>query len=636
MPALLDALSLRLHAVRWRVLMTCALLLATGCGWLTHWLTFDAMLRELRGNAHHRLDLYANSLEREIDKYAHLPYVASLDRTVTELLAAADDARLRQQTNVYLEQLNERAGTLAIYILSPTGKVIASSNWNLPDSFVDRNLSYRPYFQNARTDRVERFYGIGTTNNQPGYYLSVALERNGQRSGIAVVKVSLEQLEKSWLSAESPAILYDEHGVVVLASVPDWRYATLKPLDATTRRLIDQTQQYNRHELPPLGLQIQRELDKNTHIVVLPPRPVQGINVFPTAGLFLAQTRVMAGTPWRLTVFSDLRKARDLAWTRAALAAAGTAFALVFLFMLAERQRVIRERLAAQAALQEAYAGLERKVAERTQELKTTNEQLGREVVERTDAERTLRAAQEELVQAGKLAVIGQLSAGIAHELNQPLAALSTLSSNAVRFLERGDQDTARFNLQRIEDLVRRMGVLTGQLRSFSRKSSGELAAVPVVQAVDNAVTLLEQRLARNGVVIERLAPAEVIEAHCDAVRLEQVLVNLIRNAMDATTGQSAPPRVVVSWVRENDQVCLKVQDNGSGLSEEARGRLFEPFFTTKKSGGGLGLGLAISADIVRGFGGTLTADNTPEGGAVFTLRLAVASNNAGRKSYDG
>ena len=230
---------------------------------------------------------------------------------------------------------------------------------------------------------------------------------------------------------------------------------------------------------------------------------------------------------------------------------------------------------------------------------------------------------QEELIRTENLAVIGQLSAGISHELNQPLAALGTLSENAVRFLERGDIETTRFNLDRITHLVARMGILTERLRSFARRSAGDLEDVEIGRSVDNALAILGHRLSREATRVEIAPPPEAVVAQANAVRVEQILVNLIGNAIDATAGADAP-QVTVSWEEREGQAVVRVADNGVGLGPEMEAKIFEPFFTTKKNGGGLGLGLAISADIAKGFGGALSAANRDGGGAVFTLELPL------------
>ncbi|HYD95870.1 MAG TPA: ATP-binding protein [Noviherbaspirillum sp.] len=572
----------------------------------------------------HRLELYANSLEREIGKYAFLPGTLSLEPAVLDLLAGTGGDGATARVNNYLEKLNERAGTLAIYVMDIRGRVLATSNWRRPDSFLGEDLSFRPYFRDALASGNGRFFGIGTTRSEPGYYLASVLTGDEGTLGVAVTKVSLEQLEKSWATVEAPVLVADENGVVILSSVASWKFTTLRPLDQSTHAAFDFTQQYNRRALQPLGIGPMAEIDQGVRLVRIAAGAPETVAVYPVAGRFLEQSRSLPGTAWTLTVLSHLEQVDDFAQSRAALAAIGAACLCLLGITLNERRRHLRDRLAAREALQRAYDELERKVVERTADLSAANRQLQDEIGERIRAERTLHAAQDELVQAGKLAVIGQLSTGIAHELNQPLAALRTLSANADRFLERGDVDTTRTNLARIASLVDRMGSITGQLRNFARKSSGPSAPVALCHALDNALALLEARIRRAGAVVERSCPADEPVALCDANRLEQVLINLIGNALDAMAGQSRP-QLELAWERDGDVVRLHVRDHGPGLSEEAQSRLFEPFYTTKPAGEGLGLGLAISAGIVRDFGGSLHGANHPGGGAVFTLELPLA-----------
>ena len=604
-----------------------ALAVAAVVAFVAYRVVFELSLSATRASAGHRLDLYAASFEREVSKFASYPYVMALDGTVLALLDSPTDSMLRYRADSYLEALNDRIGTLDVYLLDKTGRVIASSNWNKWDSFVGRDLSYRPYYQNAGVGRVTRFYGIGTTNLQPGYFLATAIARGNDTLGIGVVKVSLEQLERSWASAESPAILSDEHGVVVLSSVPAWKYGTLVALNEKARQEIAEAQQYNDRSLAPIGLSTLRDLDDRNRIVRLPGTAGSGSS-FPTAGLFLAESRAMPETPWTLTVFTDLSEMDDLARLWAALAGLGSLLCLGFLAVYRQRRRHLREILAARAALQQAHDHLESEVADRTAALSATNERLRREVGERERAERTLRDAQSGLVQASKLASLGQLSAGIAHELNQPLAALVTLSGNAVRFLERGDLETVRGNLERVRPLVERMGHLTGELKTFARKSSGEPQRIGLRKVIDDVLFLLNHRLTRGRVAVTIDTEGGDIELWCDPNRFEQVLLNLIGNAVDAMEGKD-DQRIVISARHEGQFVRIDIRDNGPGLPPERLDHMFEPFFTTKAPGVGLGLGLTISAGIIRDFGGELIASNAEGEGAVFSMTIPAGAGEA-------
>lgn len=604
-----------------------ALSIAAAIAFLAYRVAFELQLSDIRASAGHRLDLYAASFEREVGKYASYPYVMGLDGTILALLDSPADSALRYRADSYLEALNDRIGTLDVFLLDKTGRVIASSNWNKLDSFVGRDLSYRPYYQNAGVGRVTRFYGIGTTNLQPGYFLATAIARGSETVGIGVAKVSLDQLERSWASAESPAILSDEHGVVVLSSVSQWKYGTLVELDEKARREIAEAQQYNNRPLTPIGLSTQRELDERTRIVRL-PGTTGSDGSFSTKGLFLSESRAMPDTPWTLTVFTDLSEMDDLARLWAALAGLGSLLCLGLLAVYRQRRRHLGEILAARTALQQAHDHLESEVAERTSALSSTNERLRSEVAERERAERTLRDAQSGLIQAGKLASLGQLSAGLAHELNQPLAALVTLSGNAVKFLERGELDIVRSNLERVRPLVERMGHLTGELKIFARKSSGEPQQVSLRKVVDDVLFLLNHRLIRGPVTVTVDLEEKDIELWCDPNRFEQVLLNLIGNAIDAME-EGDDQRIVISGKREGTFARIAIQDNGPGLPLERLDHMFEPFFTTKAPGVGLGLGLTISAGIIRDFGGELVASNAKEGGAVFSMTIPTGTGEA-------
>lgn len=592
-------------------------------GFLAYMLAQRMGQAQIQATGLHRLELYTASLQREISKYAFLPGTLELEKDVQALLSTPARAQGADGVSAYLEQLNERAGTLAIYVINLQGHVVATSNWRRPDSFLGEDLRFRPYFRDALTTGGGRFFGIGTTRGEPGYYLASALLDGSRTVGVAVTKVSLDQLEQSWSTVEAPVIVTDENGVVILGSVPDWKFTALRPLDESTRKAFDQTLQYNRRALTPLGMKVLRDLDQGARLVRVAREGTEMASVYPVTGRFLTQSRALPGTPWTLTVFSHLAQTDEAAQNYALTAAIGAAFVALWVFMLNQRRRHLRDRLAAREALQAAHDELERKVQQRTADLSNTNERLQSEVQERIRAEATLRAAQDELVQAGKLAVIGQMSTGVAHELNQPLTALRTLSGNSLRFLERGDLPTVRVNLERIAQLADRMGLITGELRAFARKSSGRPQAVPVRAALANALAVLGPRTKQAGARVQvDVAEPEPV-AWCDGNRFEQVLVNLVNNALDAMAGMQAPC-VEIRCEQREGQVHVQVRDQGAGLTDEAQAHLFEPFFTTKGRGEGLGLGLALSAGIVRESGGQLSGANHAEGGAVFHLTLPI------------
>ena len=594
------------------------------------WLAYQGLLRlglsEAQAVGNNRLDFYASSLQREADRFAFLPAVVVLQPDVQQLLQTPQDAALQLRVNQYLETLNSRAGTLSAYLLDRKGHVLAASNWQRPDSFVGEDLSFRPYTQQALTYGKGRYFGIGTTRGEPGYYLTTRWGE-GESQGIAVVKVGLEQLELFSASGAAPVLVSDENEVVILSNRADWRFATLKPLSEERRSALQTSLQYNGRTLEPLGW------------TWLPgPAGVQQVRLpgsdsassprareMPTGPLFLAQSRPLPGTPWNLTALTPLTRTLQLAQSRAWLAGAMTALALLMLQLTLQRRRH-------QRALAQAHQTLELKVRQRTADLQTANTSLQQEVAERIQAEKTLRAAQNELVQAGKMAAIGQLSTELAHGLNQPLAALRTLAGNSQRFLERGQADMAQRNLQRMADLADRMGTMTGQLRQFARKSEGEVNAVHAVTLIEGALAVLDVRIARSAAIIVSTLKPPGLQAWCDAHRVQQVLVNLLSNALDAMQG-NAQPKIEIEAQQQGEWVQITVRDHGPGLSEDSLQRLFEPFFTTKPEG--LGLGLSLSADILRGCGGSLQARNHEAGGAVFQVLLPIVDTRHSADAFE-
>lgn len=589
--------------------------LVTGAGWLGYRYTYDAALTRQAERGQVQMRLYAQALESELARYDYVPSLLSLDARIDALLRHPGSPERVSQANAYLAALNGRAGTRVIYLLDARGKVLATSNFQRPDSYLGEDLSFRPYFRTAIEGQLGRFYGVGTTRSESGYYLSAPLGDRDHPVGVAVVKIGLEPLENRWQGNDSQMLLADENGVVILASDPSWKLAALRPLSDDQRARLDRSLQYNRAPLPQLALTTVRPLANG------PSQGGDALVRLRQGPPMLAQHLALPGTDWDLTLLTNTSQARVAALNSAALAGVLAAFVLLLGAAWNVRRRIVGERLAARAALEAANSELERKVAERTADLSATNQQLQAEVGERIRTETYLRQAQDGLMQAGKLAAVGQMSAGIAHELNQPLAALRTLSGNTGKFIAQGDYDTAQGNLERIIGLVERMGRITGALKSFARNpAAGQGHSARLADAVDNALFLLETRVADVGPRIERDIDA-CLTVRCDPNRLEQVLVNLIGNALDALKGRR-DPRLSLHAYESGGMIHLTVRDNGPGLSETAFARLFEPFFTTKPAGEGLGLGLTLSAGILSENGGTLTAINHPDGGACFTVAL--------------
>ncbi|PMS15043.1 sensor histidine kinase [Trinickia dabaoshanensis] len=611
-----------------------AALVAAGA-WTAYRYAQRAETETIIERAARRLDVDESTLRGELTRYDYLPALLSLNPDIADLLRHPTDAALSARVNRYLADVTTDSQAAAIYVLDLRGTTLAASNWDQPISFVGQNFSYRPYFIDALHNGTGHFYGLGSTSRLPGYFYAARIGAGGRELGVVATKISLDSMEALWTRGDETVLVADANGVVFLSSFPGWKYRTLHPLSAAARARIDAKRQYGGPgALADIGLVPRRRLAANAEIdTVSPPNPLLANTPNPHAMDFVVVSRTVAGTDWRIMSLTDIAPARKNARYAALVTALGLSLATIGTLYVLQRRKVIAQRLAMRETLERMNDELERKVTRRTGALARANKSLRNEIAQHKRTEATLKATLEELVQAGKMALIGQMSAGITHELNQPLAALRTLSDNALLFLQRGRQDEAENNLRVIAGLIERMGKITAQLRRFSRKGPAELEPVAVERTLVNALFLVEPRLRKEDVEVVRDA-GDGSSAHSDLVvladanRLEQVLVNLFTNALDAMLG--CPRRQLSIAVRadaaDDAYVEIVVADTGAGIPETVRERLFEPFFTTKPPGAGLGLGLAICAGIMRELGGTLKANAAAAAsGASFTLRLRRA-----------
>ncbi|MCT8947168.1 ATP-binding protein [Pseudomonas iridis] len=544
-------------------------------------------LEEDAARANQQLALYANSLHTLIDRYRALPAVLALDPQLRSALAGPVDAELQTALNLKLEKINGAAQSSTLELLDHTGLAVAASNWRLPSSYVGHNYGFRPYFSQTRTQGTGRFYAVGVTSGIPGYFLSSAvLGDNDQFLGAMVVKLEFPELEREWSQGNDTLLVSDARGIIFIANQPGWRYRSLRPLSASDQAEIKTTRQYDKQSLTPLTHLSLRRFDDNSDL-----RRVEGPQG--TAD-YLWESLPLTTEGWTLhllrrpqVAFEDLRNA--------GLAAAGVWLALVFLLLfLNQRWRLSKVR-------QRNREELEQLVEERTRELRT---------------------AQEGLVQSAKLAALGQMSAALAHEINQPLTAQRMQLATLRLLLDHGRVDDAYKALKPVDEMLTRMAALTGHLKTFARKSPGGLRErLDLATVVDQSLQLLDARLRDEQVslVLHLTRPAWV---RGDAIRLEQVLINLLRNALDAMQGKPCK-RLEIRLQADEQLWRLSVIDNGGGIAEEHLGQVFDPFFTTKPVGDGLGLGLAVSFAIVHESGGRLSVENG-DSGATFILTLPI------------
>jgi two-component system, NtrC family, C4-dicarboxylate transport sensor histidine kinase DctB len=557
-----------------------------------------------------QLQIIALDLESVLEKFETLPFTLAYHPDVPNALGRPTDRELARRLNMTLQSIQRQAKVSAIYLMDRSGKTLASSNWDHPQSFVGKNFAFRPYFRDAIEGRAGRFYGIGSTTSEPGYFIAQPVyalnpSRSASPIGVIAVKISLSEFEQTWRSSEEPIALADASGVVFLSNRAEWRYHSMRRLDEREREYLEGTLQYAGQNIHPIA-----SLPKNQQ-----------------AGFDEHVAKPVGRLGWQLMLFPSQARIQRSATLSALGAALLMAVAGISYWAVHQRRQRLEERLASRKALQRAAEELDRKIAQRTDELLHANQTLEAKYAKLKETEHLLRSTQNELVQAGKLAMLGQMAAGVTHELNQPLAAIRAFADNAVTFLARGQGEKAIENLAQISAASARMGTIIGQLKGFARKSHETVSTVDLAQAVRASALLLESDFRREDVRLE-IDIRDSVQVVGDAVRTEQVLINLLRNALDAVESASER-KVELMLERSGVDAVVRIRDSGAGIPEQVAQHLFEPFFTTKASGKGLGLGLAISSSIVQAMNGQLTAQNHAGGGAEFIVRLPAAADAA-------
>ena len=558
-------------------------------GWAMHQAERHA-LEESARRGPEQLNLYANSLHTLIERYRALPAVLGLDPELVTALSNPMTAPVQAALNQKLERINGAAQSSTLELLDSTGLAVAASNWNTSNSYVGHNYAFRPYFKQTRSQGSGSFYAVGVTSGIPGYFLSSAvLDADGKFLGAMVVKLEFPQLEREWSHGNDTLLVSDARGIVFIANQPGWRYRLLRPLSDSDRNEISITRQYHNQPLTLLNTHTLRSFDKASNLsrVDGPDGPAE----------YLWGSLPLSVEGWTLHLLRRPMAAAEDS-RNAALAAIGLWLTLVFLgLFLLQRWRLARLR-------------------------QRNREELEQLVEART---RDLRTAQDGLVQSAKLAALGQMSAALAHEINQPLTAQRMQLATLRLLLDHGRIEDAYKALTPLEHMLTRMAALTGHLKTYARQSpSGLRERLDLASVVDQALQLVEPRLKDEGVELQtRLSRPAWVRG--DAIRLEQVMINLLRNALDAMRDK---PRKHLEIRIEADQQLwhLTVSDSGGGIDDEHLGKIFDPFFTTKPVGDGLGLGLAVSYAIVHELGGRLTACNHADG-ALFTLTLPIAQD---------
>jgi two-component system, NtrC family, C4-dicarboxylate transport sensor histidine kinase DctB len=602
--------------------------------WLAYVLALAHYSRLRIAEVAHRASFYALTLESQLARYESLPRIAALEPTLLHLLRDPDNAQLRTHADAYLKAVQTKAALSAAYLMDAHGTTLAASNSGEPGSYVGANYSFRPYFSDAMRHGTGRFYGVGHTTGEAGYFLAVPISDLAHRErgpiGAIAIKASPDRYESALTKSGDTVLLVDKDNVIFLASVAAWRYRTLTPISAGTRRRLGEHRQYGDALLDVVAAQA-----RGTAQTDAPQAAASGasapdrLHVAPFGGRadwYHVVYHPIGPLGWKVAVLIDPADDRRCAAVASISAAAATALVFALVTVVRLRHSRSKERQYARVALLDAQRDIEQRIAQRTAELSRANATLEEKVDALDAARRILRDTRDTAIQAGKLAALGQMAAGITHELNQPLAAIMTLSSNAVRMTELGRPADLTRNLVLINDLSARMGKIIAHVKGFARHEAIIREPVSIAESLRQGLLLIEQHRRTAGVSIrvEPVPPDAVVLG--SSIRIEQVFVNLLANAIDACTASLSKREVAIVTEVTGDVVRVSVADSGKGIAPDVMARLFEPFFTTKPSGKGIGLGLAISQAIIDEFGGSLHVRNrggsSGGGGAVFTVEL--------------
>jgi two-component system, NtrC family, C4-dicarboxylate transport sensor histidine kinase DctB len=569
-------------------------------------------LRSLQALNDQRIQLIANAVHSEVNRQDHLPIVLALDSDVHHALTTVDPTDFAR-LNHKLQRISQEADTRALYIVGKDGIVVASGETSSSDRMLGRDLSERPYVKMAIAAGHASYLGVEPQSNQVRYYHAEAV-RDPDYLGTAVVRIEFEAIEQAWEQAGERVLIADDKGIVFLASEPGYKFRTIGAF-AEHPDASDDPSHYPESKSAPIVFDV---VERRGSVEIVRTRALGKVDTYLHQSLLLPQ---YGWTIHRLTGLSSIEEdQRDGAIIGGTVAA----FLVFLLLYLMQRQR-------AYVAARDAGTRLQIQVEERTHELQRVNHSLQAEIDERRRTEERLRAAQNELIQAGKLAALGQMSAAIAHEINQPLAAIRTFMASTLIFLQRGDTEKVAHNIGLVNDLAERMAKITAHLKTFARRNDpGKPERVHVERAVEGALFLLESQTKGSRVRIVKDIQSDIwISGY--AVQLEQVIINLVHNAVDAVAA-TENPEIHIHVTAGDELAIISVVDNGRGIAPADIDRIFDPFFTTKPVGKGLGLGLSITYGIVQGLGGRMRARNRETGGAELVVELPLDDSQKSRQ----
>ena len=577
-----------------------------------HWL-WQYSYDQLQSSNQQQLDRFSRHLDSQLQHFAFIPQLMSRQGIIINAFISPNNSAQLDITNHHLTSINEIVGASDTYLLDVDGNTIAASNWSKKDTFIGDNYAFRPYYQHAIQGKNAQYFALGSTSGKRGYYFSFPVSYAAEIIGVIVVKMDMSLIEKDWVGKEQHFLVSDNNDVVFISSEKEWLFKSLTSLAETQSKAILDSRRYLDKKIE--SIPITGDLHKNATTLTI-------ANKKPFSNYYLSLFSVSKEKNWYVRVFAPIEPI--LLDCLLLILFVSLFYLLIYLTFTLIKQKQNRHH---EQALLEAKSKqrLEYKVMQRTSALQA-------EIEERHKAESALRSTQKELIQSAKLAVLGQLSASISHELNNPLSAIRTYAENAVVFLERNQLEHVGSNLTRIALLTERMAKISSQLKSFARKSSGELQTIALQPIIFAAHELLKPQLKANKTRLEMQIPDMPVYVKAEPIQLEQILVNLLSNALQSMQ-LSEDKQIVIKLNMVEKAAIIKVLDKGTGIDKKDLPHLFDPFFTTKESG--LGLGLSISQQIIINMQGSLSAQNRQVQGAEFTITLPLFTETVSSNEND-
>ena len=575
-----DTLAPREANLSWRVrfALLAIFMLAVGTVYITNQLLTARFTQSTLQRAQLRLALYSGNMVSELQRNSIVPRLLASDAELIGALNSNDYQRTSQRLLSFVDEI----GAAAILLLDSDGLVVAATNRNRLGE-TQRNL---PHFREAARASQTVFTTHKHDTDVYDFAYSRKILSNNKPLGVIVVEVDLRKFQSAWAGISDAVIVAAAGGQILLATenswvgLPEQEALALRSAPSAIDRAIQATQDWT----------------------------VLSADAYMQGKAVMRQALRVPFRGWNMVLFTTYGGIRQRVNAVLALEIMGFSIFLALAFYQLSRQTLTRALFFQQESV----------------DLRQLNIRLQREISERKKVEKNLEVAEQTLAQSSKLAALGEMSAAVSHELNQPLAAMKTYLAGAKLLLQRKRLEEALSSFQRIDDLIGRMSAITRQLKSYARKGGEELVPVDVRMAVNGALEIMEPQLKSRQISLSKTMPSAPVMILGDQLRLEQVVVNLLRNALDAISAVPTPE--IELLLLGGETASLTVRDNGEGISD--LDDLFEPFFTTKKPGDGVGLGLAISSGIITDLGGRLVARNSEATGAVFEVTLPILNTD--------